>query len=71
MLKHTLTKPDYVDFILSITVDMDFMLIMLIHECFKLNLSEIETYYTHKNGKGKDLSELTMFGTNKWYASKG
>ena len=46
---------------LSITVDMDFLLIMLIHECFKPNLNEIETYYTHKNGKGKDLSELTMF----------
>lgn len=46
---------------LSITVDMDFMLIMLIHECFKPNLNEIETYYKHKNGKGKDLSELTMF----------
>jgi hypothetical protein len=46
---------------LSITVDIDFMLIMLIHECFKPNLSEIETYYFHKNGKGKDLCELTMF----------
>ncbi len=46
---------------LSITVDIDFMLIMLIKECFKPKLSEIETYYTHKNGNGKELCELTMF----------
>jgi hypothetical protein len=34
---------------------------MLIHECFKSNSEEIKTFYQHKNGKGKDLSELTMF----------
>lgn len=46
---------------LSITVDFDFNLILLIHECFKLNPEEIKTFYHDKNGKGKDLSELTMF----------
>jgi hypothetical protein len=42
---------------LTITVDMDFMLIMLIHECFKSNLQEIKTFYKYPNGQGKDLSE--------------
>ena len=46
---------------LSITADMDFLLVMLITECFKLNPSEIKSYYKDKNGKGKDLSELTMY----------
>jgi len=61
---------------LSITVDFDFNLIMLIHECFKSNPKEIKTFYQDKNGKGKDLSELTMFeridvcqkGLKKYYS---
>lgn len=61
---------------LSTTVDIDVMLVMLIHECFKPNLHEIETYYFHKNGKGKELNELTMFerldvcqqGLNKYHS---
>jgi hypothetical protein len=49
-------------FYLSITVDLDFTLIMLIHhECFKSNPKEIKTFYKDKNGKGKDLNEFTMF----------
>lgn len=48
-------------FYLSITVDMDFVLIMLIHECFKTNPSEIKTFYKDKHGKGKDLADLTIF----------
>jgi len=46
---------------LSMTVDLDFVLIMLIHECFKSNPAEIKTFYKDKKGKGKDLADLTMF----------
>ncbi|MEI2757087.1 MAG: hypothetical protein V9F46_11625 [Chitinophagaceae bacterium] len=48
-------------FYLSITVDLDFTLVMLIHECFKSNPKEIKTFYKDKKGKGKDVADLTMF----------
>ncbi len=48
-------------FYLSITVDLDFILIMLIRECFKSNPNEIKTFYKDKKGTGKDLADLTIF----------
>lgn len=46
---------------LSITVDLDWVLIMIVHECFKSNPKEIETFYKDKCGKGKKLNQLTLF----------
>lgn len=46
---------------LSITVDIDYMLIMIISECFKFNRQEIRRNSKICTGKPKDLHELTMF----------
>lgn len=45
---------------LTMTVDLEQTLNMLIAECFKSNKKEIKTFYQDKKGRGKDLHELTM-----------
>lgn len=45
---------------LTMATDFEWMLIFLIKECFDSNREEIKSFYTKKNGKGKDLSELNM-----------
>src|SRR5579875_1180132 len=45
---------------LTMTVDLEQTLNMLIAECFKSNEKEIKTFYQDNKGRGKDLSELTM-----------
>jgi hypothetical protein len=45
---------------LTITVDLEQVLNTLIAHCFRLDTDEIKTFYHDKNGKGKDLSKLTL-----------
>ncbi|MFC4231970.1 hypothetical protein ACFOW1_08715 [Parasediminibacterium paludis] len=46
---------------LSIATDFDWILIILIKECFKQNPEEIKTFYFKNDGKGKELCEMSMF----------
>lgn len=60
---------------LTITVDLEQTLIMMIAECFKSDIKEIKTFFKDSKGKGKDLSQLTMeqklevckIGLSKYY----
>ena len=45
---------------LTMTVDLEQTLNMLIAECFKSNKKEIKTFYQDNKGSSKDLHELTM-----------
>ena len=45
---------------LSIAVDAEWMLIIVIHECLKPNIEDVKNYYKFKNGRKKDINDLTL-----------
>ena len=60
---------------LQLAVDAEFIMSMIIAECFKYNKAEITSFHFDKDGKGRDLDDLTMAekvdvckkGLNKYY----
>jgi hypothetical protein len=46
---------------LQISADTNFAISIIVAKCFKYNKAEIASFYFDKNGKGKQLDELSLY----------